>query len=189
VAATARELQVRRRGNNFLDRVNQEIFMPRGLFAMVMAFKNEIPPNKNGVRKVTTAFGQILMIMPEKMDIDNERLGPDEAAAKYSNPDPEMSKSKKEYQKYRLTSGETHGIMELPNAAPLIYPDLDRLAAEGDEGAPKKAGWVADYMDRRMQTIFVSTITCIFCFLLLTVTRRPGTPGLRWLCPRQSEKP
>ncbi|OKL63913.1 hypothetical protein UA08_00613 [Talaromyces atroroseus] len=158
VAGTARELQTRRRRNNFLDRVNQELFMPRGLFAMVMAFKDEIPPEKNGVRKITTAFGQIMLIMPEKLDIANDRLGIDDAVAKYSNPDPEMSKAKKRYQDYRLTSGETHGQMQLPDAAPLVYPDLDRIAAQAGEGkaqGAKKAGdWVADYMDRRMQALF-----------------------------------
>jgi hypothetical protein len=160
VAATAIEVQTRRRRNNFLDRVNDEIFKPRGLFAMVMAFKDHIPPNKNGVRRLTTKFGQIMLMVPEKIEIDNEHLDHDEAALKYSKPDPEMSRTTKEMRKLRLASGETNNTMELPEAAPLIYPDLDKAAARALEGhaqGMKKAGvWVDDYMDRKFQYKFVS---------------------------------
>ncbi|KAJ5691596.1 hypothetical protein N7488_012331 [Penicillium malachiteum] len=49
---TARELQARVRRNNYLDKMNQDLFMPRGLFAMVMSFKDKVPNqgNSNSVR-------------------------------------------------------------------------------------------------------------------------------------------
>ena len=39
--AVAKEVQVRHRRNGFLDRVNEDLFMPRGLFAVVMTFKDD----------------------------------------------------------------------------------------------------------------------------------------------------
>src|ERR1700744_6157032 len=38
VAGTAKELQTRHRSNTFLDLVNEKLFKPRGLYALVMAF-------------------------------------------------------------------------------------------------------------------------------------------------------
>ncbi|TVY43144.1 hypothetical protein LSUB1_G001312 [Lachnellula subtilissima] len=61
-------------------------------------------------------------------------------------------------QKMRVSSGKIYGELELPQAAPLIFPGLDSVASEmGEEGAKKqkrmkKSGkFVADYMDRRAQ--------------------------------------
>lgn len=158
-AGTARELQSRHRKNSFLDRVNQELLMPRGLYAMVMAFKEDIPNQRRGpLSKLTSTLGNSLF-SSEKLDIN-------QTITKYSKPDPEMSKLKKGMQDIRLTSGKTHGQLELPESAPLVYPDLDRVAAQaleansqgkGKEPAGtrdkfKSAGtWVQDYYDRRGQ--------------------------------------
>lgn len=43
VAGAAREIQSWHSANTFLDWVNQDIFMPRGLYAMAMAFKDDVP--------------------------------------------------------------------------------------------------------------------------------------------------
>ncbi|OJJ79160.1 uncharacterized protein ASPGLDRAFT_86028 [Aspergillus glaucus CBS 516.65] len=48
VAGAARELQKRTRANTFLEMVNRDLFMPRGLFAVVMAFKPEVPSSQQG---------------------------------------------------------------------------------------------------------------------------------------------
>lgn len=173
-AATAKEAQLRSRSNNFLDRVNREVFMPRGLFAMVMSFKDDVPSNKNMVRKVTGAFGQIMLTMPEKVDVRSERLGPEEAAAKYSKPDTELSSTQKKMRGLRLASGETYPHVQLPDAAPLVYPDLDRLVARAAEGKSNAqasmihaGAWVGDYMDRRSHFLFVSFSLPLFFLLII----------------------
>lgn len=48
VVGAARKLPERTRANAFLEMVNQDLFMPRGLFAIVMAFKPEIPGSRQG---------------------------------------------------------------------------------------------------------------------------------------------
>ncbi|KAE8317130.1 hypothetical protein BDV41DRAFT_573233 [Aspergillus transmontanensis] len=145
VAGTARELQSRHRKNTFLDRVNQDLLMPRGLYAMIMSFKDQ---QEGLLRGLSGATGQALFTKKE-LDIN-------ETVEKYSNPDPNMSKFKKGLKNVRLVSGKTHGELELPEAAALLYPHLDRAAAEAAQGETgmrdklKYAGeWVNDYLDRR----------------------------------------
>ncbi|ROW04750.1 hypothetical protein VMCG_04838 [Cytospora schulzeri] len=162
-AGTAKELQSRTRRNTFLDRVNQELFMPRGLYAMVMAFKDEVPGQqpRGPLSKLAGVAGKALF--------SKERLDINQTVAKYSNPDPDMSRMKKGLQNIRLVSGRTHGEIELPEAAALVYPDIDRAAQkdldqEGngkgteDESMKEKwkgAGkWVQDYLDRKAQASY-----------------------------------
>lgn len=164
VAGTAKELQSRSRRNTFLDRVNQELFIPRGLYAMVMAFKDEVPGQqpRGPLSQLANMTGKALF--------SAERLDINQTVAKYSNPDPEMSKMKKGIQNIRLVSGKTHGEIELPDAAELIFPDLDRAAAsdlhqqgKGKENVNestkekwKSAGkWVQNYLDRKAQASYV----------------------------------
>ena len=161
VAGTARELQSRSRRNTFLDRVNQDLLMPRGLYAMIMTFKDEIPGQQSGpLYRLSSSIGKTLF-SSEKLDIN-------QTVAKYSNSDPEMSKLKKGLKDIRLTSGQTRTQIELPEAAELIFPDLDRVAEEALEadGKGKETGtrdkfknagtWVQDYLDRRGQAFYVS---------------------------------
>lgn len=58
--------------------------------------------------------------------------------------------------KYRRTDGTTRGEMSFPQSAPLVFPDLDQLAAEtGKEGENKqnaivqKMAYVGKYWDKR----------------------------------------
>ncbi|KAB8226310.1 hypothetical protein BDV33DRAFT_226825 [Aspergillus novoparasiticus] len=149
VAGTARELQSRHRKNAFLDRVNQDLLMPRGLYAMIMSFKDQVPGQQEGLlRGLSGSTGQALFTKKE-LDIN-------ETVEKYSNPDPNMSKFKKGLKNVRLVSGKTHGELKLPEVAALLYPHLDRAAAEAAQGETgmrdklKHAGeWVNDYLDRR----------------------------------------
>lgn len=166
VAGTARELQSRNRRNTFLDRVNQELFMPRGLYAMVMAFKDVVPGEqpRGPLSKLAGAMGKSLF--------SSQRRDINQTVAKYSKPNSEISKTKKGLQNMRLTSGKTYGDIELPEAAQLVYPDLDRSAqADLEQGGKGKnaederimdkwkgAGkWVQDYLDRKAQASYVSS--------------------------------
>ncbi|KAB8262060.1 hypothetical protein BDV32DRAFT_147709 [Aspergillus pseudonomiae] len=171
VAGTAREIQSRRRSNTFLDRVNQDLFMPRGLYAMVMAYKDEAPGQQQGaLGLLSQKLGKTLFGF-EKVDINQlvakSTFDPAPTIAKYTHTDhhPEMNMAQKRLKNMRLASGRTYGHIELPDSAPLVYPDLDRAAAramegKGDEGEGtrermKSAGsWVQDYFDRKAQASY-----------------------------------
>jgi hypothetical protein len=65
--------------------------------------------------------------------------------------------------KLRTSSGTTHGELELPEAAPLIFPALDDVALDDSaEGAKKQSKmkkrgqFVADYFDRRAQAQYAA---------------------------------
>ncbi|KAJ5226162.1 hypothetical protein N7468_007387 [Penicillium chermesinum] len=161
-AGTARELQSRHRQNSFLDRVNQELLMPRGLFALVMAFKEDIPGQQSGL------LGMLSQKLGKSL-FSSETLDLNQTIVKYSASDPAMSKLKKGMNDMRLTSGNTYGQLQLPEAAPLVYPDLDRVAAQALEGNDQGKGkqptntreklrsagsWVQDYFDRRGQALY-----------------------------------
>ncbi|OCL03483.1 hypothetical protein AOQ84DRAFT_325915 [Glonium stellatum] len=126
----AKEVQSRKRANSFLDDMNEKLFQPRGLYCLVMAFKPDAE------RPVTT--GQV--------NIGN-------LIAKYSQP--AESKVKDTMSKLRVSSGKTYGELEMPEAAPLIFPALDQMAAGADGKKPNKlqrgSEFVANYMDRRAQ--------------------------------------
>ncbi|KAE8332858.1 hypothetical protein BDV39DRAFT_199859 [Aspergillus sergii] len=132
VTGTAREIQSRHRTNTFLDQVNQDLFMPRGLYAWSWPLKR---------------MSQASKAEPLASYLRNEH-------------------GQKAVKNIRLASGKTHGQIELPEAAPLVYPDLDRAAertmedkgreAEGTREKMKSAGaWVQDYMDRKAQASYV----------------------------------
>ncbi|CAI7570854.1 unnamed protein product [Penicillium pancosmium] len=155
-AGTAREIQSRSRRNTFLDKFNEDILMPRGLFGMVMSFKESIPGEQKGaLQKLSSTIGQTIFT--------SKKLSIDEVAAKYSNPDPNLSKTKQKMSNIRLASGRIDGEVELPEAAELIYPDIDRFAEQAakarDDGKEASMGdkfknassWVQDYFDRRGQ--------------------------------------
>lgn len=161
IAGTARELQMRHRSNGFLDRVNQELLMPRGLYGMVMAFKDKVPGQQQGLLSTISSSLGMTLFATQSVSID-------ETVAKQSNPDPNTSKFKRGLNDIRLVSGKTRGEIELPEAAALVYPDLDKMAAQAVEAANggkqatgireklQGAGeWVNDYMDRRAHTFYV----------------------------------
>lgn len=137
--------------------------MPRGMYAMVMAFKDEVPGQqpRGPLSRLAGTLGKSLF--------SSERLDINQTAAKYSSPDPEMTRPKKGLKDMRLASGKTYTEFELPEAAELIYPDLDRaVGTQMQEGKMstkdkfKGAGaWVQDYMDRKAQANFVSDYSTI----------------------------
>lgn len=139
--------------------------MPRGMYAMVMAFKEETPGQQPGgpLNRLASTLGKSLFSF--------ERLDINQTVAKYSNPDPGMSKLKKGFRDMRVASGKTYTQVELPEAASLIYPDLDRavekqMQQDGDQKSADKTSvkdkfkgagaWVQDYRDRKAQATFVS---------------------------------
>ncbi len=64
--------------------------------------------------------------------------------------------------KFQTSSGNTYGDFEFPQAAPLVFPALDKLADQKGEEAHKLMNqlkgaqrFVADYMDRRARATYV----------------------------------
>ena len=59
--------------------------------------------------------------------------------------------------KFRLASAETKGETEMPEPAPLIFPQLESWVEQGGTPyKPETAGFLRDYFDRRAQATFVS---------------------------------
>jgi hypothetical protein len=124
------------RTNSFLDRMNNEFFKPRGLYCLIITYKPESSASHE-IIDITKAIGSYMT--------------------------PAENKIKAFGQSMRLSSGKTYGEMELPEAAPLIFPTLDRVAADSSAAGIKKQNklkssqkFVADYFDRRAQAQYAA---------------------------------
>jgi hypothetical protein len=155
-AGTAKELQTRHRSNTFLEEMNEQIFKPRGLYAMVMAF--DPSPDKK---------------------IENKQINLADTISKFNRPDADAgtfstANMKHSLQSIRVHSGVTKSEFEMPQAAELIYPKLDAAIAQviADPNAAKSeeafasrmknkfkgaSAFVADYADRRAQAEYQIT--------------------------------
>lgn len=129
-AGTAAELQRRYRANTFLDQLNEHLFKPRGLFAMVMCFK------PNATRPMEVA------------EIDADAL----VAQRETAPTNTLAATGR---KLKVAQGSTYGEVELGEVAPLIYPSLDAAAADPNSCAFKRASkFLQEYGDRRAQAVY-----------------------------------
>ena len=124
------------RSNTFLDRMNNEFFKPRGLYCLVMTYK----PDSSETHA--------------SMDITQ---------AVSSTESPASSGMKQTFKNMRLSAGKTYGELEMPEAAPLIFPALDQVAASTSEEDVKKQNkmkssqkFVAGYLDRRAQAKYAA---------------------------------
>lgn len=189
VADTAQQFQIRHRTNSYLDRANQEIFMPRGQYAMVMKFTDRPPKltkkqkqqrkeNANSPNSEADRLGELFsteqinfnqsgattevnadLSQPERPDFDAAAT-----ISKYthSKEHPQMNAWKQRMKHYREADGATRGEMQLPECAPLVFPEIDRAAIRVRDGLEPKSkfqsgrSWVRDYMDRKSQASFVS---------------------------------
>lgn len=139
-AGTAKELQARKRTNSFLDEMNQKLFMPRGLIALIMTFKPDIPPSAQRSGPISGVLGALGGL------VAHQELDMNQSIAKYYMDD-SVSGMKKSMQGLRLSSGKTHGELAMPEAAPLIYPTLEEVAdavargREGEEEVKKKSAF------------------------------------------------
>lgn len=159
------EIQERYRMNKFLTRANKDLFIPKGLYAMIVTYKNggsEQP--EVGVERVDLGAAAVA------------KYGGD-VQADTSSGDSEKPKTldvKVKMKQFSIASGETHGEAEMPvTCAPLIFPALNAAAAaspaagEGphSEGisssikAKSKSAskFVSEYFDRRAQASYVCT--------------------------------
>jgi hypothetical protein len=114
--------------NSSLDKINDEFFRPHGLYCLVMTWNPESVETHNSVDLTSTI---------------SSSLHPGSGTGKFKN-------------NRRSSSGQTHDDMDFPEAAPLIFPTLDKLGGQMGETATrrrdkikKKANFVDEHYDRR----------------------------------------
>ena len=155
VSATATigsEVQIRLRTNKFLDRMNQELFQPAGLYAMIVKYKTDAEMEQ----KMPAEQNLYNMISRGKVDLTTNQ-----SIARYGDQSSDDVKGMStRMQKLRVASGVTRGAVELPEACPLIFPDLVDIDTQGPEtlkGKVKDASkFISGYLDRRAQRSYVS---------------------------------
>lgn len=117
--------QKRSRARTFLDEMNETLFKPRGLYALIVAY------NPNQERPIETG----------ELDTNTMVAKRDGETARKFFP--------------KVVAGQNFGEVELPESAPLIYPSLDELNAEKMNKMKKGKKWVSDYHDRRQQIEYI----------------------------------
>lgn len=154
-AGIGKELDSRRKTNNFLERVNEEMFKPAGCFAFIMKYKSDAEVAASG-------GGLLARLGIGAAEVD---FSASKAIAKYDLPvsgsDGSGSGSGKlsaKMKKIRLVSGETRGSAKIVEAAPLIYPGVDEVVYSGKDGeetfkdkTKDAKKFLASYVDRRAQ--------------------------------------
>lgn len=120
-----RRLHNTRQINNFFERMNEELFKPRGLYVLLMTYKP------------TSAEPAI------DFDVNQNIISS------------VVSRDGGKRSKFRTASGKTHGEAELPECAPLIFPSLEAANPEQKKSAFKRAHtFIGDYGDRRARAQF-----------------------------------
>jgi hypothetical protein len=158
VAGTAMELQTRHRANTFLDEMNEKIFKPRGLFALVMAFD---PSSSKTIEQRQVNLTDTITKYDKAPKVEEESA--------FS-----MSKVQDSLKSIRIQSGTTKSEFEMPKAAALVYPSLDEAiaqvtadpsSAQSEEAFATRmknkfkgaSAFVADYADRTAQAEYKIT--------------------------------
>lgn len=128
VANSVGELHSRSKSNQFLDKVNESFFAPRGLVALLMTWQ----PSRRDEVWTVSEFDSVSSSIAKASEQDGKRRW------------------------YESSSGASS--FEWPETAPLVFPALDDLAdADAGEGgeakkqsAVKRGGnFVGEYMDKR----------------------------------------
>ncbi|KIY01502.1 uncharacterized protein Z520_03054 [Fonsecaea multimorphosa CBS 102226] len=120
----SRRQYVKYESNKYLDKMNETFFKPRGLYALVMAYK---PESDDLVQNVDMNTHVVTSIATR----DSGR------GSRFAN-----------------AAGHAREI-EIPESAPLIFPELDALPESEKVNAFKRSGKrLGDYFDRRAQIKF-----------------------------------
>ncbi|KKY17015.1 hypothetical protein UCRPC4_g05740 [Phaeomoniella chlamydospora] len=146
IANTGKEVQTRYRTNTYLNKINETLFMPHGLYCLVMTYKPSSASEAIVPIDITSTITKAL-----------------------TTPD---SKFKSALHNIRASSGITTGDLALPESAPLTYPALDTAAlasstlslSETQTLPPQTQSklktsqkFLADYLDRRSQATFAAS--------------------------------
>ena len=138
---TAKEMQRRYRTNVYLDAVNDQLFKPHGLYCMMITYK----PSQSDQKVV---------------QVDHAAIATERAARA------EESAQKKGKLFMNTEAASSRGELSIPEAAPLIFPALDKAAAEEQTSSDKNPeqhpqftsyrAYINDYLDRRRQAKFAA---------------------------------
>jgi hypothetical protein len=117
--------------------MNEKLFRPRGLFALVVAYK----PNA-------------------KKQIEVGEYDPASSIARFTETSGSAFRDKS--RKLRTVSGKNFGELDIGEVAPLVYPSIEDAKegkTEQQKGAWKKfEKFMGDYGDRRAQAIYVGPL-------------------------------
>ncbi|TID24364.1 hypothetical protein E2P81_ATG02667 [Venturia nashicola] len=128
-AGAAIEIQSRHRANTFLDEMNERLFKPRGLYAIVMSYKPD----------ATKA-------------ISVGEFDPTATVARY---DQSTGTWRDKTKQLRVASGTTYSDLEIGETAPLIFPVLEQAAADPNQSKWNSAKeFLGDYGDKRAQATY-----------------------------------
>ena len=133
-ALAAIEFQGNLRTNDFLAQINEKYFRPRGLVCLIFKFKPEDAATHEAVDISSTILKTI---------------------------NPASSRFKQTINNAGRASGRTIGDLEMPQAAPLVFPALDDLHARDapktrKENMKRKGKFVANYFDKRAQATYTA---------------------------------
>ncbi|USW48765.1 hypothetical protein Slin15195_G020840 [Septoria linicola] len=148
-AGIGAEVQSRSRTNTFLDRINDELFKPAGLYAMIVKYQSDAEAQQS----TSGLAGLASQVRAERADVSAYQKA---TIAKYNRTASDAKTVGDRMENLRLASGTTKGAAMLPESAPLIFPDIDKKVAQaGPETFNDKTKdakkFLADYLDRRAQ--------------------------------------
>ncbi|KAJ9615277.1 hypothetical protein H2200_001352 [Cladophialophora chaetospira] len=120
-----RRLRNTRQINKYLEHMNDTLFEPHGLYALLMTYKS--------------TSGESSVTIDMKTNIISSITSRDSGLRS----------------KFRTASGKTYGDAQLPECAPLIFPALDAATTEQRQNAFRRASaFLGDYRDRRARAQF-----------------------------------
>lgn len=149
-AVGARELHSRSRTNDYLTKINGDLFHPVNLHALIMAFDSDVSGTK--VANIDTSSG---LAAPA---LNTQGMGSSLSPPSSSSPQTSGLTGR-----FKIADGTTRSEAEMIHAAPLIFPSIDR-AMVFDPDKPgkqdnkmKRAGrFLSDYIDRRAQATYAA---------------------------------
>jgi hypothetical protein len=154
-AMVGQEVQQRWQVNRFLDQANREVFVPRGLYVLVVKYE---PSKEDSVGRRTVDLGAVAVVKYGDGLLESGRQGCERS---------KMDGLKRKVAgRLRVASGETQGEVEVRvNCAPLVFEDREG-SSRGAENESKMSSlkahtkeasrFVQDYFDRGAQATFVS---------------------------------
>ncbi|KAK4696974.1 hypothetical protein P7C71_g1035, partial [Lecanoromycetidae sp. Uapishka_2] len=164
-AAVGQEIQERWRTNKFLDQANKDLFIPQGLFALIVTYK----PGDSEQAEISTEkidLGASAMAKYGDTLITSEKIS--SAEEEEQGKPKKMDEIREKMKRLRIASGETHEA-EIPvTCAPLTFPALDVVVAASTAKGGNSEGladsikarskstskFVNDYFDRRAQATY-----------------------------------
>lgn len=118
------------RQNKYLGGMNENLFKPHGLYAMLMTWK---PARDSSPQTLVSTVDM------------NNKIVKSVAAREISG-----------RSSLRSTSGKTIGQSQMPESAELVFPLLETASDEQKMNAMKKAGgWLGEWRDKRSTAKFV----------------------------------